>query len=160
VGVAGSYRTALREAAGIAAAAAVLGFLYNGVTGKGFFRTPTSPGESVRGAAAPPELVSLDEAQRFHRQGSALFVDARQGADFSAGRIAGAISVPLQQFHAKHPVLALIPRDRTIITYCDGAECNSSVELAALLRAAGYTNVKVFFGGWREWLAHGQPTEP
>jgi 3-mercaptopyruvate sulfurtransferase SseA len=46
-----------------------------------------------------------------------------------------------------------------LVAYCDGQECNSSINLALKLDSLGYSNVKIFFGGWREWTNSSQPTE-
>jgi rhodanese-related sulfurtransferase len=149
------FRSILAEAGTLVLAGALLGVVYSGVTSKGYFRND-APVESVAGAVP----IAFEEAQRLHKEGAAVFVDARQLEDFAAGRIRGAVNIPLSRFDVHHPLLALIPRDRTIVTYCDGAECNSSAELAARLRAAGYRDVRVFFGGWREWRDARQPMEP
>jgi rhodanese-related sulfurtransferase len=105
-------------------------------------------------------FLTYEEARGLHLEGRALFIDARDGYDFGIGHIKGAVSLPLRQFNKNHPLLADLPKDRLLVIYCDGAECNSSAELAKMLYESGYSNVKVFFGGWNEWLAHKQPTDP
>jgi rhodanese-related sulfurtransferase len=124
--------------------------------GKGFFGSSSS---TVKEMDSLPS-VTYEEARDLYHKGDALFVDARHTYDFGAGHIKGAISVPLQDFDTVRPMLSILPKDKIIVIYCDGADCNSSRELALKLRADGYTNLKVFFGGWTEWTAHGQPREP
>jgi len=46
-----------------------------------------------------------------------------------------------------------------IIVYCGGEECDASTKLAEQLRQSGYANVRVFFGGWNEWVRAGYPVE-
>ena len=46
-----------------------------------------------------------------------------------------------------------------LITYCDGEDCNASIDLAADLKMMGFARVVFFFGGWQEWLTAGYPTE-
>lgn len=104
-------------------------------------------------------MISRDEARSFFESGSALFVDARQDFDFSLGHIKGALNVPLKDYDVKKSAINGIPKDRLIIAYCDGAECNSSIELSVKLMKDGYRNVRIFFGGWREWVDANLPTE-
>jgi rhodanese-related sulfurtransferase len=97
-------------------------------------------------------MVSRDEARSLFESGSAVFVDARHSFDFDLSHIKGAISVPLKDYDVKKAALDGIPKDRLIVVYCDGAECNSSIELSVKLMTDGYRNVRIFFGGWREWI--------
>jgi rhodanese-related sulfurtransferase len=150
------FRIAVTEALMITAAAIILGFVYTAVMGKGLFGSSPATGKE---AVSLPS-VTYEEARDLYLKGEALFVDARHTYDFGAGRIKGAISVPLQDFDTIRPMLSIIPKDRALVIYCDGADCNSSRELALKLKADGYTSIKVFFGGWTEWTAHGQPREP
>ena len=154
------YRTALTEAAMIVAAATILGFAFTGITGKGLFAIPPEPSSSATPESVTSTFLSYEEAQGLFALKRALFIDSRHAYDFGAGHISGAVSLPLQEFNMNHPILSNLSRDRLIVVYCDGEGCNSSVELAKLLYGSGYSHVKVFFGGWTEWLAHGQPTEP
>ncbi len=138
-------------------AATALGFIYTAATEKGMFGNAI-----IRTASTGPHapiMISSEEAQKFFEESSALFVDARREFDFKLGHIKGAINIPLKDFDARKETLALVPKDKQVVTYCDGAECNSSIELAAKLHTLGFTNVKIFFGGWREWEAHHLPTE-
>lgn len=144
-----------REALFILVASVLLGFAYTSVMKKGFFFRPEG---QVYGAVAPV-FISYEDAVQLFNAGNVLFVDARHEYDFSQGHIKGAVNVPLADFKLQNSALSDVKRDQTIVTYCDGAECNSSIELAKLLSAAGFTKVKMFFGGWNEWQSHQQPSE-
>jgi rhodanese-related sulfurtransferase len=104
-------------------------------------------------------MITREDAWSLYQAGSALFVDARHDFDYQAGHIKGAISVPLKEYSVKRGVLDTISLDRLIIAYCDGAECNSSIELAVKLKDEGFKNVRIFFGGWHEWVSANLPTE-
>ncbi len=91
--------------------------------------------------------------------GEAVFVDSRHPFDFRMGHIRSAINIPLNELSTKQRAIASLPRDKTIVVYCDGSECNSSIELAAKLYEQGLGGVKIFFGGWQEWTAKKFPTE-
>jgi rhodanese-related sulfurtransferase len=155
-----SYRTAFAEATMILVAAIMLGFVYTGVTRKGLFRasSPSSPAAAPEASAST--FLTYEEAQGLYIRQRAVFVDARHAFDFNRGHIKGAVNIPLSEAQKNHGILEGLPKDRMLVVYCDGESCNSSVELAKLLYGAGFSNVKVFFGGWNEWLAHKQPREP
>ncbi len=155
-------REVLREAGILFLTAALLGFAYTAVTGKGLFADSGSPSSAAGNAIpspAPPAMIHLEEAQRLFQRGSALFLDSRNAYDYKLGHIKGAMNIPLKEWETEKHRLHNLAKDHLFVVYCDGAECNSSIELAAKLYAAGFTNVKIFFGGWREWEAHGFPTE-
>jgi len=50
--------------------------------------------------------------------------------------------------------------NHTIVTYCDGRECDLSVDLANyLFFERKFPRVLIFHGGWQEWLTKGLPTQ-
>jgi rhodanese-related sulfurtransferase len=102
--------------------------------------------------------VSLKEAKEAHAKGDALFVDARDAAFYEEGHIPGAVSLPVQDFEMVFPRLQeqLLAAPR-LITYCDGASCEMSVELTERLLFAGFVQVEIFTGGMQQWKAAGQP---
>lgn len=149
---------AVREAMIIVLASAALGFSYSFVIKKGLFLPPT-PLIATAQTVVPPEFISYEEAIKLFNEGTALFADARNEYDYKLGHIPGAVNVPLKEFALQTSTLANIPKDKLIITYCDGEDCNSSIELAQKLSEAGFTNVRMFFGGWNEWQQHNLRTE-
>ena len=101
--------------------------------------------------------VSLKDAIEAHEGDYALFVDAREPDIFKVGHIPGAINLPVKDFDGVFPTvkkrLLAAPR---IITYCDGASCEMSVELTEKLLFAGLERVEIFTGGMQQWKAAGQ----
>jgi rhodanese-related sulfurtransferase len=150
---------ALREAGMILLIAASLGFIYTASTEKGLFarRAPAPPG--LPAGSQAPTMISREEAALLFTAGRALFIDARHEFDYKLGHIRGAVSIPLRMYDAKRALLDTIPKSRTLVAYCDGAECNSSIELSVKLLKDGFTDVKIFFGGWREWSESQLPIE-
>lgn len=144
----------------LALTATVLGFVYTASTESGLFGpSPELTRKATAAGANAPAMISPDEADSLFESGQALFIDARHEFDYKAGHIRGAINIPLKEFDTYPGKLASVQKSKTIVPYCDGAECNSSIELASKLYAAGFTNVKIFFGGWREWQARHLPVE-
>jgi rhodanese-related sulfurtransferase len=137
-------------------AAMVLGFAYTFVTKQGFF-AKTQP---IPTAVVPHiEMISLAMAKESFESHRALFIDARHEFDFQAGHIRGAVNIALNQYESQRTRLNGISKDTLLIVYCDGAECNSSIELTVKLMDSGFSNVKVFFGGWQEWISAKLPLE-
>ena len=102
-----------------------------------------------------PSFITLNQAYKLFKTGNVLFIDARDKWEFGDGHIAGAINIPEYNFDKSNPVLKTIPKDKTIVSYCDGDDCEMSVKLADNLFNLGYKNVYIFFGGWKEWKKAG-----
>ena len=153
-----NYRQVVRESAVIFCAAVFLGFSYTFLTERGFFSKPKAKLEPVS-LGPPPASISLSEAKLLFESNGALFVDARHFFDFRRGHIKSAINIPLTDFDNRGQMIASLPKDKTIIVYCDAAECNSSIELAAKLYERGFGGVRIFFGGWEDWISNKLPTE-
>ena len=102
--------------------------------------------------------VSLQEAREAYVGGYALFVDAREADFFKAGHIPGAVNLPVKDFDRLLPKLKeqLLAAPR-VITYCDGASCEMSVDLTEKLLFAGLEHVEIFTGGIQQWKAAGEP---
>lgn len=149
-------REAVREGIVLTLVALAIGLFYNAVAGKGIFGDPRPAATASHGGTAP-EIIPLEAAASMHASGEALFVDSRHDFDFRLGHIPGAICVPLKESDSVIAGLS-VAKDRAIVVYCDGADCNSSLEVGAKFSAAGYSKVYVFFAGWSAWQASGQPT--
>ena len=151
---------ALREGLLIMAVGCAMGLMYTGLTGQGIFASREANLGAKSDTDEPaPEFIEYEDALEFYRSGKAVFVDARHDFDYGLGHIAGAINLPLKEYEEKKGLLASMPKDTLLVTYCDGQECNSSLELALKLSEAGYSNVKIFFDGWRMWESHNNPME-
>ncbi len=105
-----------------------------------------------------PRLSLIGAKDRFDRK-SAIFLDARPPDEYKQGHIPGALNFYADDFEKMAPqVLPLLPdKTREIVAYCHGTSCDLSIHLAQKLSEQGYTNVKVFFGGWPEWKKAGFP---
>jgi rhodanese-related sulfurtransferase len=105
-------------------------------------------------------LITLDEAEELWAGGAAALLDARAAGLFAEGHVPGSRSLPAKDsgFDVPADVLALA-RDAAIVIYCEGGECQSSLALARRLHEEGFTDIRVFTGGWEEWQAAGLPVE-
>ena len=103
-------------------------------------------------------LIGLAEAEELFVRGSALFIDSRPKQKFSEGHILNAVSIPLEDNKKKLKSPLNVPLDKTIVVFCDGGDCQESLALAKVLHSQGYKNIRVFTGGWAEWVGTGHPT--
>jgi len=105
--------------------------------------------------------IDLEEAYRLFREGRCVFVDARSEEEFREARVPGARLLTYDMFDESVSAFRdLIPRDTILITYCSAEGCGSSREVAELLQADGFTDIRLFTGGWDEWKQAGFPQEP
>jgi len=95
------------------------------------------------------EPVAQDELLRRVDAGSVTLIDVRPAAEFAAGHLPGAISMPLDELHHRAQEL---PTDREVVAYCRGPYCVLSFEAMALLRARGFTAHRLH-AGVVEWRA-------
>jgi len=103
-------------------------------------------------------FITLGEAEELFATGSALFIDSRAVEDFKEGHIFGAVNIPFVEKKKKEELnMEPYPLEGIYVVYCDANECQSSVELAKLLHEKGFLDIRVFFGGWEEWVREGLP---
>jgi len=87
------------------------------------------------------------------RAGEVTVLDVRPAAEFEAGHIPGARSVPLNELRK---TLRSIPRDQEVVAYCHGPYCVLALEAVEFLRAKGYSATRLD-DGIAEWKASGLP---
>ena len=108
--------------------------------------------DGLTSLAERPELDSSTErlspqtaADRVAQTG-ALLVDVRAPGERAQRRIAGSVSIPLNQLASR---VSELPRDRAVIVYCAGGYRSSIA--ASLLKRAGFGNVSEMAGGITAW---------
>lgn len=77
---------------------------------------------------------------------SVFLVDIRTPGEWAAGRISGAVLIPLPELRQR---LDEIPQDRHVILYCQTAS-RTRMGLR-IMRNAGYPSVRHLRGGFRAW---------
>jgi ArsR family transcriptional regulator len=101
------------------------------------------------------EPVGAAELLRRLKAGDVTLIDVRPDIEFSAGHIAGAISIPLGGLERR---LARVPRERAVIACCRGPYCVLAVEAVARLRKRGY-DARRLAGGFPDWKVKGLPIQ-
>src|SRR5262249_43995309 len=89
------------------------------------------------------------------RRGEVTLLDVRPVEEFRAGHIPGAVSIPVAELKRR---LASLPKLREVVAYCRGPYCVFAVEAVKVLRANGFTAVRME-EGIPEWRARGLPIE-
>ena len=105
------------------------------------------------GDVAALEPVAQDELSRRLRDGQVLVLDVRPAAEYAAGHIPGAVSVPHDQLAAR---LAELPAGADIVAYCRGRYCVFAPDAVRLLRARGFP-ARPLDGGLPAWRLAGLP---
>jgi rhodanese-related sulfurtransferase len=98
------------------------------------------------------EPVTRQELTRRLQDGDDLVVlDVRLAAEYAAGHLPGAVSIPVGELRRR---LAELPGDREIVAYCRGPYCAFAHEAVALLRQEGFS-ARRLEDGLPEWQAAG-----
>jgi len=101
------------------------------------------------------EEIGVDELAVRLERGRVVVLDVRPSAEYSAGHIAGAASVPID---ALPDAIETLPRSREIVAYCRGPYCVYADDAVRLLRQRGY-RVRRLDSGYPEWARAGHPTD-
>jgi rhodanese-related sulfurtransferase len=105
-----------------------------------------------------PPFLSFNEALTKFDDPDVIFVDAREPVEYEAGHIKGAVLLPFDWLDDYwSDAVAQLSKDKEIVTYCSGAECELSLFLARYMRDEGYENISIFYGGWLQWMEEGAP---
>jgi rhodanese-related sulfurtransferase len=99
------------------------------------------------------EPVSWSELRRRLNKGDITVIDVRPEAEYRAGHIPGALSMPVDQLRRRYRE---IPKRREVIAYCRGPYCVYSGEAVELLRKRGY-RARRMQDGLPDWRSAGHP---
>ncbi len=105
-----------------------------------------------------PQAVTLEQAFKLYNNG-VKFIDARDEADFLSGHIINSTNIPFDDLGNHIQKLDQLSKEKPMVIYCAGTDCDLSHLLANMLFEKGYKKIYVFFGGWIEWLSANYPIE-
>ncbi len=94
-------------------------------------------------------LLSLHQSQSDRRAA------AQPDFQYAFGHIPGALNIPFDTENLSEQISQHSLQDRSLIVYCSSADCPAAEQLAARLVAAGCRFVRLYPGGWDDWLARG-----
>lgn len=99
------------------------------------------------------EVVDRDELSRRVKRGEVLVLDVRPEAEYAAGHIAGARSLPIGELR-RH--LRSLPKDADVVAYCRGPYCVYADDAVRELRRKGL-RARRLVDGFPEWKRAGLP---
>ncbi|MFW9924920.1 MAG: rhodanese-like domain-containing protein [Candidatus Thorarchaeota archaeon] len=102
-----------------------------------------------------PEIIKqiVEKKQR-------IILDVRPREFYEDGHLPGALSFPLADFETVIAgLLEITTQQSPILVYCSGFECTDSHQFAANLNNIKFTDVKVYSGGFTQWLEMGYEIE-
>lgn len=105
------------------------------------------------GDRGPLITVSRNELARRLADGDVVVIDVRPEAEYAAGHIVGAVSVPIERL-ASH--MTALPDDRDIVAYCRGPYCVYADDAVRTLHKLGRTSARLE-DGYPEWARAGLP---
>ncbi|HEX2076024.1 MAG TPA: metalloregulator ArsR/SmtB family transcription factor [Geodermatophilus sp.] len=109
--------------------------------------------EGYLGDRAALRTVSRTELAALVRQGDVVVIDVRPVAEYAAGHIPGARSVPPDEVQ-RH--LRELPKDSEIVAYCRGPYCVYADDAVRTLSRSGY-RARRLEDGFPEWRRAGLP---
>ncbi|MGE5608878.1 MAG: rhodanese-like domain-containing protein [Bacillota bacterium] len=135
--------------------ALLIGILYHQLANEGLLAGSSAADKIVR-AHEIGFLDKLDvKAVQKAMEQKAVVIDARLPADYIAGHLAGAISIPVSaKPEERLKAVAHVPKASRIVIYCQSDKCPFAGKVASTLLREGYTNIALFPGGWVQWANH------
>jgi rhodanese-related sulfurtransferase/DNA-binding HxlR family transcriptional regulator len=109
--------------------------------------------EAYLGRSDGLEPMTRAELAERLRRGDVTVIDVRPDAEFAAGHVAGARSVPVTELERR---LDSLPHDAEVVAYCRGPYCVYADDAARLLRRRGF-EARRLEGGFPEWRRAGFP---
>ena len=108
-------------------------------------------------AKTPDALESLDRQAVFDKasRGEVVVLDVRPEAEYTAGHLPFARSIPLNELRKR---LTELPSRKPVVAYCRGPFCVMAGKAVALLRRRGFDAMRLE-DGIAEWRFHGLPIE-
>jgi rhodanese-related sulfurtransferase len=101
------------------------------------------------------EVVTRDQLARRLRDGDVVVLDVRPDAEYRAGHLTDAVSLPAAELTRR---LREVPKNRDVVAYCRGPYCVYADDAVRALCRRGYRAARLE-DGYPEWVAAGLPVE-
>ena len=106
------------------------------------------------------ETLTTQQLARKLEDGDLVLLNVLDEDQFDAARIPGSQNLPLGSDDFVQEAQAIAGnKQKTIVVYCAGPDCNASPTAARLLDEAGFGNVYDYEGGLKEWAMSGRGVE-
>jgi rhodanese-related sulfurtransferase len=107
------------------------------------------------GSTEHVDIISGKQLLERVRRGQVIVLDVRPLAEYAAGHLKGAMSMPHDEVKRRFGEL---PKNCRVVAYCRGPYCVYAAEAVKVLRARGFDAVRIE-DGVSEWRAQGLPIE-
>lgn len=103
------------------------------------------------------QIVDYDYVKKAIAKGSrnsvsAILIDARPEAKYKKSTIPSSLNIPDTKFEEYYSQIKDLQKDKELIVFCGGWNCGKSPKVASMLKAKGFTNVKLYQAGEPEWI--------
>jgi rhodanese-related sulfurtransferase len=103
--------------------------------------------------------IGKDELKaKIDRRDPFVLIETLAPEHFEHAHLPRAVNAPPERIEELAPSLAP-DKNAEIVTYCASEQCHASADAAQKLIAQGYTNVRHYAGGKKDWIAAGFPIE-
>jgi rhodanese-related sulfurtransferase len=109
--------------------------------------------DAYLGDRAEVESVSMDDLAARLAEGSVVLLDVRPRAEYEAGHLPDAVSMPMDELPG---LVDELPGGREVVAYCRGPYCVYADDAVRLLRARGRSARRLDVGV-PEWRRSGRP---
>jgi rhodanese-related sulfurtransferase/biotin operon repressor len=99
------------------------------------------------------ETIGRDQLAKRLKARDVVVIDVRPAAEYGAGHIRGALSVPIAELGKR---LRDLPKDQRVVAYCRGPYCVYADDAVRVLTKRGYHAARLQ-DGFPEWAAAGMP---
>lgn len=90
--------------------------------------------------------------QKIDRRDEFLLVNTLPRDEFSKEHIQGSVNIPVEEEDFASQVEKKTgSKDHEVVVYCSGEGCTASRKAGEALTKAGFTNVRLYEGGMKEW---------
>jgi rhodanese-related sulfurtransferase len=104
------------------------------------------------------KTISKEELKKkFDNKENFKLIEVLEAPSYEKSHIKGAINIPLA--HLGKEASDRFKKDDELIVYCADFECTASPKAADKLESIGFSNVRDFAGGKKEWKEAGYPME-
>lgn len=101
----------------------------------------------------------MEELKKAMDAGECVVVNVLPEKYYKKWHIKGSINVSIleEDTFVERMEKAVGGKDKFTVVYCADYDCRASVRAQKMLEEAGWTNVKEYLGGTKEWLEAGLP---
>lgn len=97
------------------------------------------------------DVITIDEFKNYISKENVQIVDVRGATEFEAGHIQGAVNIFVGTLQDH---LAQISKEKQIVIHCQSGDRSAIAN--SILARNGYSNVKNYAGGMKEWVANNE----